>query len=815
MKRVNGKMRMAVASAALTALTVGCGGGGGTSFIVNSVNDMYDGACNANHCSLREAIIIAITTPGVSTITFNIGGGGVRTIQPTSGLPAVTVPMVIDGTSQPGYVSSPLIELDGSLAGAGIHGLLITGGKTIVRGLAIGNFGGNGIQMEASGENKLDSNYIGTDVFGAAAKPNGGFGVRIESGDKNAVGLPGLGNVISGNLAGGVSIAGGLRHLVQGNIIGLDAGGTAELGNHGTGVDDRGQITVIGGETAPERNVISGNWGNGVRVGLGPTLVKGNYIGTDINGAADLGNHENGVRVSGTNDIEIGLGSPGGTNVISGNELAGILLDDGSADVNIFGNKIGTDRTGTAALGNIKAGIVVGGTDHTIGATWDGAERNIISGNGGSGIAIVESADRITVKNNYIGTDVSGTAALGNDLGIEVGNWIGDPDIDIGGAVIAANQANVISGNATDGILLYFGASVWGNKIGTDASGSNPLPNGGNGVLIKGSGNRVGGVNSGNTIAFNGGHGVAVRSESHNAVQNPIQVNNIHDNALLGIAIDQDAPLDSDPMDADSGDNNRQNHPDLMTAFSDMIAGTLTLVGKFSSAPNTEYAIEVFANPACDPSGHGEGYIMIDAYQLTTNADGYAVINDLLADEPTTPWGDYFTATATDPAGNTSDFSNCVSRTEQPVDVKVETETPLGMTYKPFLDPAGIFWGRCTPDTARISVEIVNPPEPVSYVLLFARLMNPQTGEKTEWSEGLSMLSGGKGIFFYDLSAYDMNDFNKFSSGVVQYQFVVYNKGQEVIGRSEVYADLGFGACGKPAGAVSTPTPKSPLVGPK
>jgi hypothetical protein len=76
------------------------------------------------------------------------------------------------------------------------------------------------------------------------------------------------------------------------------------------------------------------------------------------------------------------------------------------------------------------------------------------------------------------------------------------------------------------------------------------------------------------------------------------------------------------------------------------------------------------------------------------------------------------------------------------------------------------------------------------------------------------MLSGGKNKFFYDLPAYAMDDFNKFEDGVVQYQFVVYNKAQAVIGRSEVYGDLAFQACGNPVGAASTPTPRNPLVGP-
>jgi len=100
----------------------------------------------------------------------------------------------------------------------------------------------------------------------------------------------------------------------------------------------------------------------------------------------------------------------------------------------------------------------------------------------------------------------------------------------------------------------------------------------------------------------------------------------------------------------------------------------------------------------------------------------------------------------------------------------------------------------------RISVEIGNPPEEIGYVLLFARLADLKSAQTSAWSEGLSMLPGGKNIFYYDLSAYDMKDFNKFEDGVLQYQFVVYDKSQQVLGRSEVYGDITFGACGRAPG---------------
>ncbi len=96
---------------------------------------------------------------------------------------------------------------------------------------------------------------------------------------------------------------------------------------------------------------------------------------------------------------------------------------------------------------------------------------------------------------------------------------------------------------------------------------------------------------------------------------------------------------------------------------------------------------------------------------------------------------------------------------------------------------------------------IINPPEPINYVLLFVRLWDEKGGKKSDWGGGLTMLGGGKNIFFYDLSAYDVNGFNGFDSAVLQYQFVAYNKAQAVLGRSDVYGDIAFKKCGAPAGA--------------
>ncbi len=163
-------------------------------FTVNSNNDLDDGACNATHCSLREAIVAANATLGADTIRFVIGSGP-KTIQVASALPTITDPVTIDGTTQPGFVSAPIIELDGSVAGAGAVGLHVTGGASLVTGLVINRFvpafpatGGHGIVLETGGGNVVRGCYVGTNLGGTAALANGGDGVQIVASSDNVIG---------------------------------------------------------------------------------------------------------------------------------------------------------------------------------------------------------------------------------------------------------------------------------------------------------------------------------------------------------------------------------------------------------------------------------------------------------------------------------------------------------------------------------------------------------------------------------------------------------------------------------------------------
>src|SRR5262249_39354915 len=157
----------------------------------------------------------------------------------------------LDGTTQPGFAGSLLIELDGESAGAGADGLALTAGGTTVRGLVINRFGGAGLAL-TGGDNTVAGNFIGTDPTGQARLPNG-VGVLLVNSAENTIGgtAAEARNVISGNAGDGVRVVGGGANgnVIAGNWIGTDAGGTGPLGNGGAGVEVVGFAAnnVVGG----------------------------------------------------------------------------------------------------------------------------------------------------------------------------------------------------------------------------------------------------------------------------------------------------------------------------------------------------------------------------------------------------------------------------------------------------------------------------------------------------------------------------------------------------------------------------------------
>jgi CSLREA domain-containing protein len=469
-------------------------------------------------CTLRAAIQQANADGAPATITFD---PSVTTII-TAGLPAITVPIVIDGTNAAG---KPGVELVGG-PGAGT-GLALLGGSSTVKGMVIHSFSSAGIALSGGGGNHIEDNYIGTDVTGTVALPNA-VGVGIDHSPGNTIGgtTAAARNLISGNTVWGVSIFGfgpsASGNVVVGNYIGTDITGLAGLGN-GQGVTIGAFANTIGG-TAGEatRNLISGNAKDGVflQASAVGNVVEGNFIGTDKTGAAILPNMLNGVDIAGASSNTIGGTAPGTANVISGNFKSGVLIAGGTAKMNLVqGNFIGVDLTGAARLGNGDDGIdlVNGATANTIGGGTGAG--NVISGNGKDGVFLGDAGTSMNlVQGNFIGTDNTGMAKLSNTLvGVVIASKANNNTIGGAGAP-PTGLGNVISGNGSDGIRITDnftnGNMVQGNFIGLDVMGAK-LGNAGDGVaVVNGAANNtIGGaglplVGLGNVISGNDGDGV-------------------------------------------------------------------------------------------------------------------------------------------------------------------------------------------------------------------------------------------------------------------------------------------------------------------
>ncbi|NJM40259.1 MAG: hypothetical protein HC853_05595 [Anaerolineae bacterium] len=170
------------------------------------------------------------------------------------------------------------------------------------------NFNLSGILVQ-SANNVIAGNYIGLDADGTTVARNNTSntvslgGIRIETGSNTIGGLTAADrNVISGNLYSGIVLfgSGANSNIIRGNYIGTDAGGTLDRGNDQEGIDiDGGNNNVIGGSNVNARNIISGNDSDGIEIDSGDNnIVQGNYIGTDVTGTIDLGNTRDGIDIN-------------------------------------------------------------------------------------------------------------------------------------------------------------------------------------------------------------------------------------------------------------------------------------------------------------------------------------------------------------------------------------------------------------------------------------------------------------------------------------------------------------------------------------
>lgn len=406
--------------------------------------------------------------------------------------------------------------------------------------LISGNNWGVGINYTGTISNQLQGNFIGTDLTGETAVRNNVGVLLLDHASNNVIGgahTPGVCdgscNLISGNTEFGLVLqkAGTVGNQLLGNYIGANARGNVALpNNQGVAIGVGASDTLVGGSQAGEGNLISGNTNYGVWISWEETTgnwVLGNIIGTDISGATALPNY-NGIFVSGSTSNQIGGATPGAGNLISGNRFSGVWLEYLSAPGNVIaGNKIGTNVSGTLAVPNYSGVILSTASGNTIGGTQTGA-GNLISGNTYDGVHIVMTSTLNSLMGNSIGTDLTGQAAIPNPTGILIGS--SSSNNTVGGS--AAGSGNLVSGNSWVGIQIQRSATVGnrilGNKIGTNPTGSSPLPNGIGIVVISARDTIIGGADVTtpwvcdgpcNLVSGNSGAGVQIQGVSAGSVQ--------------------------------------------------------------------------------------------------------------------------------------------------------------------------------------------------------------------------------------------------------------------------------------------------------
>ncbi len=605
--------------------------------------------------TLRTAISAANTNPGADTIAFALGAqGSPQTISVASALPTLTDTVVIDGWSQggPGYTGPPLITINGSSA-PGSFGLNVQAQGVVVRGLRIVSFpapSGNGFGIG------LFANSSGSWIYGCEIGGNGQGGIWVGTTS---------GQVLIGTNSDGTDDAAERNVIHDNGLYGvlLQTPGATLAGNWvgllPDGVTAGGQTVgiaaqaggLVGGRRAAARNVVVASAFAGVLVTGADTVVAGNYIGLAPDGLTALPNatgvHADtlatGLRLGTDGD---GLGDVFERNVISGNSGSGVVLY-GSGHL-VAGNYVGLSADGLLARGNGSDGLQLWGSTIQVGGPLP-VQRNVVASNASQGLQVGGTSQ--VVQGNYVGTSATGLSALPN-AGGGLLVLAGDGHV-IGGA--APGAGNVISGNTDYGLQIGAGAGhvVRGNLVGVGADGVTPLgntggANSGTGVILAGSAgpSSVGGPGSadGNVVAHNGGRGIAVTGSAHAALER----NQVHSNLGLGIDLGSAGVTPNDAGDGDVGPNNLQNFPVLTYAASD--GGSVTVRGSLDSQPGS-FRLEFFASPVLDGSGHGEGQIFVGA---ATVASGAAFDLTFAAAVPRT-W--FLTATATDAAGDTSEFS--------------------------------------------------------------------------------------------------------------------------------------------------------------
>jgi len=601
-------------------------------------------------------------TGGVVANTFAISFGGIFTgesismLIATSNLTGGTNPSVtilstpVEITSTPNTVTA----IDGNNAAARViidgsqinttafqdpTGFVLDASHSTLRGLVIDGFGvGVSVPNPSDVGDLIQGNFIGT-YLEYPVDPNTGAplpspdnvelkgigntqGVVLNSNNTTVGGTnPQEDNVISGNVQQGVLIQpSATGNVVEGNQIGIvgpsSNGRYFQSGNGAEGILDYGSSNEIGGPVPAAGNLISANHSHGIRIS-GPvatrTIVAANIIGLGSGGGYVFGtgnpgngDYGDGVLIEGSSDNQIGGPTASWGNTISSNFGSGVFITDLGSGASvarsigntILNNLIGVTADGSAAKGNAREGVA----DYSPGTVV--GPGNVISGNL-VGVRISgPNATGVVVRDDLIGTDITGTLDLGNaEQGVLIDNASGNT------VTGNANGSQVISGNNV-GVAITSSSStlspsslnlVAGNLIGSDKSGLNPLPNAQAGALIdSASRNTIGGTTAAarNLISANDiGLKITITTSGASASSNVVQGN------YIGTDITGQAPL--------------ANETDGVVI--DMNASGNTIGGTVSGAGNT-IAFNVLAGVSVE-SGTGDSILSNSIYsngQLAT-----------------------------------------------------------------------------------------------------------------------------------------------------------------------------------------------------
>jgi len=567
------------------------------------------------------------------------------------------------------------VVIDNNKIGTNAEGTADKGnaGNGIYIGFASGNFSnfeitnnvisGNGARgafliayYGAFDDLTVTGNKIGTNAAGTAKIPNDLQGLYIGGVTNVTVGGTTVAerNQISGNAQTGLVITTSNGNVtdgvsVLGNYIGTHVGGQFPIANGLHGIDFNGATNVnIGNGTVAGRNIISGNAMDGINALNGSNLsILGNYIGLNHLGTFALSNGTNagseGIIINNTSNVDIGDGSVGGRNVISGNVSNGIEILN-TSDTSIVGNFVGTNAVGTAAVPN----GTYGGTSDLDGIyIWTGVtgglvQSNVISGNTRAGLVFTGDASGVDVQSNIIGLNANAVGKVANLRGV----WLasGNSDITIGDSTL---NGNVIAGNTEDGIRVAGASnniSVQGNYIGSNKTNAPNLGNGSNGLLIENASNvNIGdGTAAGkNLIINNGGDGVNITGS---AADITMLRNEIKSNAGLGIDLGTDGINTNDADDTDVGANGLLNYPEFTSV---QVDGTALTYNFNLDVPAGNYRIEFYRdNVSGDANGEGAEFLG-HADIVSAGSAGIEVFSGSITSIASLNVGDNIAATAT------------------------------------------------------------------------------------------------------------------------------------------------------------------------